>query len=99
MPDPRDGHPMAADPRNAAAERRDPGITVEDLDWLDDVFSYHRPTEDQLPRYERLRAGAHAFARIIMECAPKCADRTAAIRHIREAVMTANAAIALNGRV
>jgi len=39
------------------------------------------------------------FAHVIMEHTPVCADQTAAIRKIREAVMTANAAIALHGIV
>lgn len=64
---------------------------------LDHVFSYHEPTEDQLPKYEKLRKAAKQFAKVILETTPPCADQTAALRKIREAVMTANASIALNG--
>ena len=35
-----------------------------------------------------------AFAETVLVCAPPSADQSAAIRKIREAVMTANAAIA-----
>jgi hypothetical protein len=66
---------------------------------LEEIFTYHAPEPDQVPRYERLREAALEFASAICEEAPPCADRTAAIRFVREAVMTANAAIALKGRV
>ena len=66
---------------------------------LDHIFMYHAPTPDQLPRYEALRAAAKRFAEAIVEHTPECADQSAAIRHVREAVMTANSAIALGGRL
>lgn len=62
---------------------------------LDDVFTYHAPTQAQIPRYEEIRAAAKRFAQIVVNNTPASADQTAAIRKIREAVMTANAAIAL----
>lgn len=58
-------------------------------------FSYHPPRSDQLPRYTELRSAALSFARVILRCSPPCADRTTALRKVREAVMTANAAIAI----
>ena len=64
-----------------------------------DVFSYHEPTSEQLVRYEELREAARNFASMILQHAPPCADRSAAIRHVREALMTANAAIALEPKV
>ena len=70
-----------------------------DQEMLDDVFEYHAPTEDQRVCYEKLRPEAKNLARAILELCPPCADRNAAIRKVREAVMTANAAIALSGRV
>ena len=57
-------------------------------------FTYHPPKPDQLPRFERIRQCAGELAAAIYECTPECADQTAAIRKVREAVMTANAAIA-----
>lgn len=68
-----------------------PGVTLADLDrW----FTHHAPTAEQLGRYAILRAGAHAFAQVILETTPPGPDQTTAIRKVREAVMTANAAIA-----
>lgn len=65
---------------------------------LDNWFSYHAPQGDQLERYEKLRTAAKGFAMAINDLAPDSADKTAAIRKVREAVMTANAAIACGGK-
>jgi hypothetical protein len=67
------------------------------VDKIDDLFSYHPPEPDQVARYEALRAGAKVFAHIVLANTPTSADQTAAIRKLRECVMTANAAIALKG--
>ena len=66
---------------------------------LEEVFTYHSPEPDQIPKYERLHGAAKHFAETILNNTPACADQSAAIRLVREAVMTANAAIALKGRV
>lgn len=65
---------------------------------LDDIFKYHPPNSDDLVAYEKLRSAAKSFADTIVELTPASPDQTAAIRKVREAVMTANAAIALKGR-
>lgn len=64
---------------------------------LDDVFTYHKPEGDQPEKYERIRAAGKALAEAILETTPICGDQQAAIRKVREAVFTANAAIALKG--
>jgi hypothetical protein len=70
-------------------------ITQEALDhW----FTYHAPTASQPERYEALRSAGKAFAEAILKLTPSSADQTAAIRKVREAVFTANAAIACDGR-
>ncbi|GMV84113.1 MAG: hypothetical protein AMXMBFR7_52970 [Planctomycetota bacterium] len=61
---------------------------------LDNLFRYHKPHGDQPERYERIRHCARLFAGVILEDTPPGADQAAAIRHLRECVMTANAAIA-----
>lgn len=66
---------------------------------LDHVFKYHAPTADQPEKYEALRSAAKQFAATIQELAPACADQSAALRHVREALMTANAAISLDGKL
>jgi hypothetical protein len=63
---------------------------------IEDLFTYHAPTEESREKYIVLRREAKNFARILNETVPDCADKSAAIRKLRECVMTANAAIALN---
>jgi len=53
---------------------------------LDEIFKYHAPTPDQVQQYGRLREAAKAFAQVVVDELPPCADRTAAVRKIREAV-------------
>jgi len=66
---------------------------------LDHIFKYHAPNEEQQKKYEILRAAAKAFAQAIVDCVPVGADQTAAVRKVREAVMTANAGVALGGKL
>jgi hypothetical protein len=77
-------------------EQRPASITDADLvNW----FTYHPPREGQASRYEALRAQGLVFARLIYELTPPGADQVAAIRKVREAVFTANAAIACEHEV
>ena len=67
---------------------------------LDHIFKYHAPKGDlDVQSYTALREAGKAFAEAIVDLTPECADQTAAVRKVREAVMTANAAIALGGRL
>ncbi len=66
---------------------------------LEDIFSYHAPGAAEVAHYNAIRQAALALARTVMEHTPASADQTAAIRKIREATMTANAAVALKGKV
>lgn len=72
-----------------------PGLSK---DAIDDIFSYHAPAQDQIPKYDAIRKGARVFAQIILDNTPSSPDQTAAIRKLRESVMTANASIALDGK-
>lgn len=70
-------------------------ITQEQLDnW----FIHHPPDNTQTVAYQHIRAMGKAFAETIIAYTPASADQTAAIRKVREAVMTANAAIACGGK-
>lgn len=66
-----------------------------DAEHIEKLFTYHSPKGDQPERYGKLREAAKVFAHAINDNCPDSADKTAAIRKVREAVMTANAAIAL----
>jgi hypothetical protein len=68
-----------------------------DSEIVAELFKYHSPTIEQLPRYSAINQAAKNFAEVLLANCPPCADRSAAIRLLRDARMTANAAIALNG--
>lgn len=76
--------------RNEEAQSPPPEVVL-----LDKQFTYHPPKDGQPARYSDIRARGFQLALAIMRHCPACADRSAAIRKVREAVMTANAAIAL----
>ena len=59
------------------------------------MFTYHGPKPDQIMKYTAIRKKARELADIIIENTPPTADQSAAIRKLRECVMTANASIAL----
>jgi len=64
---------------------------------LAEFFKYHPPTSETLPKFAAINQAAKNFAEVVLQNCPSSADRSAAIRLIRDARMTANAAIALNG--
>lgn len=61
---------------------------------LSELFTHHPPTDEQKNVYMAIRAYGEQLAAAILRHCPPCADTSAAIRKVREAVMTANAAIA-----
>lgn len=61
---------------------------------LDNFFMYHQPQGTQQERYVAIRDKAKELAYLINQLTPASPDQTAAIRKLRECVMTANAAIA-----
>lgn len=64
---------------------------------LDNLFSYHVPDDDQIPKYGAIRLQARTMAQVIHDSCPAGADRTAAMRQLQDCVMTANRAVALKG--
>lgn len=66
---------------------------------LDHIFKYHAPTTETLVAYTAIRDAAKVFATVLIEHTPEGADQAAALRLVREASMTANAAVALGGRL
>lgn len=69
------------------------------LQNVDDVIAYHKPSDADVVRIQNIRMASQRLIETILENAPDCADRSAAIRHVREGMMTANAAIVLSGIV
>ena len=70
-------------------------LTQVEQSMLEEVFKYHAPSADQIERYLKIREAAKTFATVLLENTRPCADQSAALRKVRETVMTANAAIAL----
>lgn len=65
---------------------------------LEDIFEYHKWSDEQIELGKRVRKVlSEAFAQII-ENVPPCADRSTALRKIREARMDCNSAITHNGK-
>lgn len=64
---------------------------------LHELFRYHTPSGDQAEKYIQLRKAAYDFANVILTLTPVCEDQQVALRRVREAMMTANAAIATRG--
>jgi hypothetical protein len=63
---------------------------------LDRVYTYHPPFGTQQERYLRLREAAKAFAKLITELAPPSRETSVALTNVQQAVMWANAAVAIN---
>lgn len=89
-------HPMENTANNAVGMTADcREKSAEEI--IANLFTYHPPNPDTAQRYETIRDAAKHLALVIWKNCPYGADRTAAIRKLRETIMTANAAIALNG--
>ncbi len=63
---------------------------------LDNWFSYHAPDPDQQKAYTDIRVKAKQLAEMFNAYAPDCADKTAAMRELRNTVMAMNLTIACN---
>jgi hypothetical protein len=58
-------------------------------------FTHHPPKDEAtVEAYEKLREAGKELAYVILALVPVGSDQAAAIRKVREAVMTANAGIA-----
>lgn len=63
---------------------------------IQNTFTYHRPFGDQPQRYEQIRANAKVLAMSIQESCPESREKSLALTRLQQAVMWANASIALN---
>jgi hypothetical protein len=78
----------------------DAGVPVDEpKDAIEELFTYHAPTEVQAVHYRDIRNAAKTLVRVIDSLCPPGPDRTTAVRKVREAVMTANASIATNNAI
>lgn len=65
---------------------------------IKDIFEYHAWDEEQKARGARVRQALENAFRVILEDVEPSADRSCALRKIREARMDANSAITHGGR-
>lgn len=70
---------------------------LKQADPFNELFRYHSPNPEDVQKYAAINQAAKNFAEVVRQNCPYSADYKDAIRKIREARMTANAAIALNG--
>lgn len=69
-----------------------------DVKKVENGFSYH-PVKDELiqgERYQENRAAAKQFAAVLMQNCPPSRELSLAITNLQQALMWANAAIAVN---
>ena len=66
---------------------------------LDEVMTYHKPDTERARKHEVVNTAAKEFIRTLLQNCPPCADRSSAIRSVREARLWANSAIALGGLI
>lgn len=65
-------------------------------DEVMNLFTYHSVIGDQAERYEYLRAQARDLARAILSLTPASREQSLAITSLQQAIMWANASIAIN---
>jgi hypothetical protein len=63
-------------------------------DDLENRFTYHPPTAEQIPLYEEIRPAGKALARMVLRMVPAGPERDKALDSIDQAIMWANAGIA-----
>lgn len=61
---------------------------------IENLFTHHPPSPEQVKVYEDLRGMARAFAHFLDEVLPASEEKKDAIKHLDYMVMRANAAIA-----
>jgi hypothetical protein len=71
--------------------------TITD-EQVTDLFDYHPWTDEQKAAGVRIREALGSAFKAVVEGAPPSADRSAALRKIRDARMDANSAITHNGK-
>lgn len=83
------GAPLKEEPR------RYPVSTADAL-RVENDFTYHPPTPDQLERYAGIRRWGREWAQSLLALCPYSRERSLALTKIEEAVMWANASISRN---
>jgi len=64
---------------------------------IENNFTYHSPTPEQVCAYEQLRTKAKELAYLITELTPHSREQALALTNLEQSIMWANAAIARHG--
>lgn len=70
-----------------------------DLTNVKEVVRYHSPSTAQVAAHEALARAAENMLVVILNRCPESGDRDEAVRLVRQAKMTASAAVALEGLI
>ena len=65
-------------------------------DQIENIFTYHAPSTNQIGRYQDLRDMARELAFTINALCPESREKSIAITKLQEAIQMANASIAIN---
>ena len=71
-------------------------LTVEQLERIENNFTYHAPFDDLPERYSVLRFQAKELAITFCQLSPESRELSLALTNLEQSVMWANAAIARN---
>lgn len=63
-------------------------------DRIENDFTYHPPTQDQIPKYQAIRDEAKSFAHLIDKLVPDGREKGLALTALDQVVWSANAGIA-----
>jgi len=63
---------------------------------INNVFQYHAPKGNQQERYVAIREKAKEFAQLLIDSTPQSREQSVALTNLQQAVMWANASIAIN---
>ena len=75
------------------------GLSKEIEDAIEDAFTYQPWDVEMIERGAAVRKALAEAVKVIVANVPPCADRTTAIRKLREARMDVNSAITFDGRL
>lgn len=63
---------------------------------IENTFTYHAPTSEQIQKYAELRDLGKRLAYLIADSCPDSREKSLAFTNLQQTIMWANAAIAIN---
>ena len=71
-------------------------ITDETADRIENNYTYHAPTEDQIERYQQIRQAAKEFELLVRSLTPPSREQSLFSTNLEQSVFWANASVARN---